>query len=104
MVRINDLLKNSNISIEESILIVCKLLNVDKSYIFTYGDREVSDSVGKDFLNLSEKRRTGYPLQYLLHEKEFMGINFYVEEGVLIPRNDTETLVEYIIKYIKVKI
>lgn len=101
MVKINNLLKNSKISIDESILILCKLLNVDKSYIFTYGDREVSDSIGKDFLNISDKRQTGYPLQYLLGSKEFMGIDFYLEEGVLIPRNDTETLVEYIIKYIK---
>lgn len=101
MVKINDLLKSSNINIDDSILIVCKLLNVDKSYVFTYGDSKVSDSVGKDFLNLSRKRELGYPMQYILGTKEFMGIDFYVEEGVLIPRNDTETIVEYIIQYIR---
>lgn len=103
MVKINDLLKKSQIDIHESILILCKLLNVDKTYIFTYGDTEVSVSVGKDFLKLIEKRQSGYPIQYILGEREFMGIDFHVEDGVLIPREDTETLVNYIIKYINDK-
>ncbi len=101
MVRINDLLRSSNIEINESILIISKLLDVDKTYIFTYGDREVSDSIGEEFLRLTYKRQSGYPIQYILGEKEFMGIDFMVEDGVLIPRADTETLVEYIIKYIE---
>ncbi len=103
MVEINKLLKQSPIEIRESILILCKLLNVDKSYIFTYGDREVSDSIGKEFLHLTSKRQTGYPIQYILGEKEFMGIDFFVEDGVLIPREDTETLVNYVINYVEGK-
>lgn len=103
MVSINELLKQSKIEIRESILILCKLLNVDKSYIFTYGDREVSDSIGKEFLKLTSKRQTGYPIQYILGEKEFMGIDFFLEDGVLIPREDTETLVKYVIDYVKNK-
>lgn len=103
MVEINELLRKSNIEIRESILILCKLLNVDRSYIFTYGDREVSDSIGKEFLELTSKRKSGYPIQYILGEKEFMGIDFFVEDGVLIPREDTETLVNYIIDYVERK-
>lgn len=103
MVGINDLLRRSTIDLNESILILSKLLNVDKSYIFTYGDREVADSLGKDFLRLVEKRKSGYPLQYILGTREFMALDFLVEDGVLIPRIDTETLVEYIIEYIKDK-
>ena len=101
MVEINELLRKSNIEIRESILILCKLLNVDRSYIFTYGDREVSDSIGKEFLQLTSKRKSGYPIQYILGEKEFMGIDFFVEDGVLIPREDTEILVNYIINYVE---
>lgn len=98
---INDLLKKSPLNIPESILILCKLLDVDKSYIYTYGDMKVSPSVVDKFLELMEKRLSGYPLQYILGEWEFMGLNFYLEEGVLVPRPDTEILVEYIIEYIK---
>lgn len=101
MVSINSLLRSSDIDLNESISILCKLLNVDKSYIFTYGEREVEDSIGKDFLKLTGKRQGGYPLEYILAERHFMGIDFHVEDGVLIPREDTETLVNYIIEYVR---
>lgn len=100
---INDLLRKSPCNITESILILCKLLDVDKSYIYTYGEMEVSPSVVNKFLELMEKRLSGYPIQYILGEWEFMGLDFYLEEGVLVPRPDTEVLVEYIIGYIKRK-
>ncbi|CAK7048951.1 peptide chain release factor N(5)-glutamine methyltransferase [Tissierella sp.] len=100
MVTINNLLRKSENSILDSILILCKLLDVDKSYIYTYGDREVSKEVEEKFLYLMEERARGYPIQYILGEREFMGLDFYLEEGVLVPRPDTEILVEYTIDYI----
>ncbi len=100
---INELLKKSFCDLRESILILCKLLDVDKSTIYTYGDREVSPSIVDNFLELTGKRSTGYPIQYILGGNEFMGLDFYLEEGVLVPRPDTEILVEYIIGYIKEK-
>lgn len=84
----------------ESRLILAKLLNVDKSYIYTHGEIEVPKEIGYEFLELMKKRGEGYPFQYIFNEKEFMGLTFYIEEGVLIPRPDTEILVEYIIDYI----
>lgn len=87
----------------ESILVLSHLLNVDKSYIYAYYDQTVEESIVDEFMELIKKRSTGYPIQYILKEKEFMGINFYVEEGVLIPRADTELLVEYVIEYIEDK-
>lgn len=100
---INDLLRKSQNDLLDSILVLCKLLNVDKSYIYTYGDEEVSIGVVDKFLGLMKKRSLGYPIQYILGEKEFMGLDFYLEEGVLVPRPDTEVLVEHILKYIKIK-
>lgn len=85
----------------EAILILSNLLNVDKTYIYTHGKDEVSQEVGDKYLKLMDKRASGYPVQYILKEREFMGLDFYIEEGVLVPRPDTEILVEYIIEYIK---
>lgn len=85
----------------ESRLILAKILNVDKSYIYTYGDLEVSEEDQEEYLSLIKKRSTAYPMAYLLNEKQFMGLDLYVEEGVLIPRGDTEILVEYVIDYIE---
>ncbi len=64
------------------------------------GEIEVSEPIVDKFLELMEKRAQGYPIQYIINEKEFMGLDFYVEEGVLIPRPDTEILVEYVLEYI----
>jgi len=50
---------------------------------------------------LVKKRATHYPLQYLLGETEFYGYKFLVDEGVLIPRPETEILVDTVISYIK---
>ncbi|MBU5436748.1 peptide chain release factor N(5)-glutamine methyltransferase [Tissierella sp. MSJ-40] len=85
----------------EAILILSNLLNVDKTYIYTHGKDEVSQEVEDKYLKLMNKRASGYPVQYILKEREFMGLDFYIEEGVLVPRPDTEILVEYIIEYIK---
>lgn len=103
MVTINNLRRQYKDLPLDSILILCKLLNKDKSYIYTYGDKEVSKEVEDKFLKLMKKRASGYPIQYILGQREFMGLDFYLEEGVLVPRPDTEILVEYIIEFIKKK-
>lgn len=53
----------------------------------------VPEETAKKILAMTEKRCTGYPLQYILGEWEFLAYDFKVGEGVLIPRPDTETLV-----------
>lgn len=83
--------------ISESIIILSYLQNVDKSYIYTHGNEEVNREIVDKFLDFIEKRKEGWPLSYILKEKEFYGLNFYIEEGVLVPRPDTEILVEWII-------
>ncbi len=71
MVGINDLLRKSRAPILDSILILCKLLDVDKSYIYTYGEREISKEIESKFLQLVEKRTEGYPIQYILGERVY---------------------------------
>ena len=84
----------------EATMVLESLLNVDRIYIYTHGKEKVHEDIVDKFLELMKIRATGYPIQYILKEKEFMGLNFHIEEGVLIPRPDTEILVEYILKYI----
>lgn len=61
----------------------------------------VEESAENKIRELTEKRCSGYPLQYLLGQWEFFGFPVKVGEGVLIPRPDTETLVEQIIDICK---
>ena len=57
----------------------------------------VPDNKAAEILSLARQRSEGYPLQYLLGQWEFWGCNFRIGEGVLIPRPDTETLVEHVL-------
>ncbi|HBB27805.1 MAG TPA: peptide chain release factor N(5)-glutamine methyltransferase [Clostridiales bacterium] len=82
-------------------LILMHLLKKDKIYLYAHKDEIVDEQIIKKYYEMINKRDSGYPLQYMLHSQEFMGLDFYVEEGVLIPRLDTETLVEKIINLVK---
>lgn len=84
----------------EATLLLSKLMKVDKVYIYTHGKDEVPEEIVEEYIKAIEKRSKGYPIQYIIKEKEFMGLDFYIEEGVLIPRPDTEVIVEYILAYI----
>ncbi|MBP5378188.1 MAG: peptide chain release factor N(5)-glutamine methyltransferase [Ruminococcus sp.] len=55
------------------------------------------DDKAQEIFSLAQRRSEGYPLQYLLGQWEFWGCNFKIGEGVLIPRPDTETLVEQVL-------
>ena len=57
-------------------------------------DDPAPDRMPQQLNEMVQRRLTGYPLQYLLGEWEFFGLPFFVGEGVLIPRADTEVLVE----------
>ena len=81
----------------DALLILEFLLNVDRSYLYTHGDRVVSDEIVDKYVYFIEKRKIGYPLSYLLKEKDFYDLSFYIDEGVLVPRPDTEILVDWII-------
>lgn len=100
MVTISSLLEDYKKDLVEPIMVLTKLLKVDKSYIYTHIDEKLSEDVVERFNLIMKKREKGHPIQYLLGEKEFMGLSFIVGEGVLVPRNDTEVLVEYLIDYI----
>ena len=84
-------------------LILCYLLKKDRIYLHLNRKTEVNDDIKEKFYELAVKRSDGYPLQYITNSQEFMGLEFYIKEGVLIPRPDTEALVEKTIKIAKQK-
>jgi release factor glutamine methyltransferase len=84
-------------------LILCYLLQKDRIYLHLNRKTEVSEDIKDKFYKLAAKRNEGYPLQYITNSQEFMGLDFYVQEGVLIPRSDTETLVEKVLEIAKEK-
>ena len=93
-------------SIDESKLIAeivfSHVLNVDRMMLFTkYRDEIENEKIEKIRYFIQKIGREKFPVQYLLNEQEFYGRKFYVDKGVLIPRQDTEILVEKMIEILK---
>lgn len=97
-----NILKKENIDtyILDSNLLLGKILNKDKLWLIMNKDEQVSKYKEKRFMELVEKRKRKMPIQYILKRCEFMGLDLYVEDGVLVPRGDTEILVEEVLKNI----
>ena len=71
-----------------------EVLGCNYLYMLMNGEEEVAPEKEEQYLQLIDKRCGHYPLQYLLGYANFMDYTFFVDENVLIPRNDTEVLVE----------
>jgi release factor glutamine methyltransferase len=82
----------------EAKLLTLMSLGISEESFYSYPEKKVSESPRLKFLRLVSKRREGIPLAYLLEEKEFWSIRFKVSPGVLIPRPETELLVEKVIE------
>ena len=74
------------------------ICHTDRNALYAHGDLEIEEEKMQDFLQLIEKRAVHIPLQHLTGEQNFMGLDFLVNEHVLIPRQDTEILVEEIMR------
>lgn len=74
------------------------ICHTDRNALYAHGDQEIEDEKMHDFLQLIEKRAAHIPLLHLTGEQNFMGLDFLVNEHVLIPRQDTEILVEEIMR------
>ncbi|MFA5537226.1 MAG: peptide chain release factor N(5)-glutamine methyltransferase [Bacillota bacterium] len=81
----------------EAELLLANLLAVDRVKILLSYDQVLEDTVGQQYQNQLQQRAKGYPLQYLTGRQEFMSLNFWVAPPVLIPRADTEILVEKVL-------
>ena len=79
-------------------LFIMKAANMTKTSVLINGDKELTESEEKLFNSMVQKRKKGIPTQYILGKCEFMGYEFFVDENVLIPRPDTEVLVETVLK------
>ena len=97
--RIGDLL-DSEYLVDE-ILIISEVLGKSKAWVLSHLDSEIPDEILKILKEKISLRKSGYPVHYITGKKEFMGLEFQVEEGVFIPRAETETFVEMVLSFIK---
>lgn len=79
-------------------LLLQYILKKPRQHIIVYDNEEISKKEQFEYFVNIEKLTKGIPLQHITHTQEFMKMDFYVNEDVLIPRPDTEILVEEVIK------
>ena len=105
--KISDVLKNTADRLKkadidtanlDAKLLLCKYLNKDKLYLIVNANEEIE--VDSSFSELVERRENYEPMQYILGKAEFYGLDFTVNKNVLIPRPDTEILVERVIDFV----
>ncbi|BBP44997.1 release factor glutamine methyltransferase [Thiosulfatimonas sediminis] len=78
----------------EAEILLAHLLQKDRTYLFTWPEKIVDDEMIVEFRELCRARLLGTPIAYLTGEREFWGLKLKVSQDTLIPRPDTETLVE----------
>jgi len=79
-------------------LLLCRVLGLERIALYTSYDRPLVEAERQAYRELVRRRGTGEPTQYILGEQEFWSITMKVEPGVLIPRPETELLVEEILE------
>ena len=82
-------------------LLLQYVLKKPRQYLIVYDNQQLTDKEEQEYLKYVELLTQGEPIEHITHQKEFMKLNFYVDENVLIPRQDTEVLVEEVMKIAK---
>lgn len=82
-------------------LIMQYILNKPRQYLIIYDDQVLTLRQEVDYFKAIKRLINGEPIQHITHQQEFMKLSFFVNEDVLIPRPDTEILVEEVIKIAK---
>lgn len=78
----------------EAQLLLQNVLNVNRAWLLAHESDALQDKIKADFESLLARRLLGEPIAYILGQREFFGLNLIVTPDTLIPRPDTETLVE----------
>ena len=97
------LLKKSNIpgAATDAAVLLGHALDYTRLQLTIHRDDIIEPDKETEYMRLIERRSQSEPVSYITGEKEFMSLNFKVEKGVLIPRPDTEILVETVIEKLK---
>ena len=96
-------LKNDNIEEPKlkSRLLMQYVLNETRQYVIVKDKKNLEKNKEKQYVEGIKILKKGIPIEHITHQKEFMKLNFFVDKNVLIPRQDTEILVEEVIKIAK---
>lgn len=101
MTSARDLLAQAGIARRDAELLLLHLLERDRSWLFAHGDEALPESTLSAFHELAARRADGEPIAYIVGEREFWSLPLRVSPAVLIPRPDTEILVQWALELIR---
>lgn len=78
----------------EALLLLEHISEQRKEYLIAHSDELLNDTIEQQYLNALQRRQSGEPLAYITQTKEFWSLELNIEPGILIPRPDTELLIE----------
>lgn len=84
-------------------VLLCHVLKKNRSFLRAWPERQLNTVQLEQFKHLLAQRQQGQPIAYIIGQREFWSRNFYVDPNVLIPRPDTETLIELCLQLIQHK-
>ena len=84
-------------------ILMAKTINKDRKYILLNPNNILDNNELKIFLNLIEQRSLGKPVSYLTNKKFFWNSEFFISDDILIPRPDTEIIIENVLRLTKNK-
>ena len=87
----------------DSEILLSHILKKDRSFLFANLNKKLTIKQNKHFQKLLNRRLNCEPIAYIINQKEFYGLNFYINKDVLIPRPETETLVEAVLDVLNVE-
>jgi len=98
-----DILKSANVitPAADAGVIICHVIKKDRAFIYAHDDYLLQDIEKELFFSSIYERANGKPVQYITGHQEFMSLDFKVNPDVLIPRQDTEVLVETVIESVR---
>lgn len=79
-------------------LLLCHILQKNRTYLFTWPDKTLSPEQHEQFIQLFNRRKSGEPIAHILGQREFWSLPLAVNNSTLIPRPDTELLVESVLE------
>ena len=106
--KIKEALKKGAVSLDkrdtaflDAEVLLAFVLGEERDFLISHGDDEMDDGLFELYCKYCERVIDGEPVAYIINEKEFYGLDFFVDDRVLVPRPETELLVEKVIGHMR---
>lgn len=103
--QINEILSESSLAINSTTpkldaeILLAHVLNKSRSFLYSHADEKITPNSIQQFIQLLKRRKNGEPIAYIIGEQDFWNVKLKVNQHTLIPRPETELLVEKCLEY-----